>query len=461
MRVMHVSLGLPPLRTGGMTRYCTELALAQVAHGDEVALLYPGRFLLGGTRVVTSNWNGIRTYEIVNPLPVSLVYGVAEPERFTRPCGDPGAYACLLDGFAPEVIHVHCFQGIHREFFQLAKERGIPLLFTTHDYYPVCPRCTLITSSGNECDSCGSAVSCAACNEGSGMTFTRSLIMQSRAYALLKSSRLVAVVGRYVKTRMSRAVSRTAEGVSEKDASVGEDASTYERMLAYNRSIFGLFDLILANSRPTEQMYRKWFPDAAYVYLPITHAGLVRQERVSERGAEGRTLKVAYFGGEKHYKGFDTLLDAVRILEGRGVSIELNLYGDDYVHCELPSSATARGRLPPDAISAAVRENSVVCVPSRYHETFGFVVLESLCEGVPVICSNAVGASDLVPNDLRFDSGNSESLAQTIEGLLEKGPVAASIPDEYPLSMTNQVLSIERLIQSRFLSDGSDEDATR
>lgn len=449
MRVMHVSLGLPPLRTGGMTRYCTELSLAQVEHGDEVALLYPGRFLPGRTRIAGSTWKGIRTFEVINPLPVPLVYGIAEPDRFTKSCDNPTAYEWLLDEFRPDAIHVHCYQGIHREFFDRAKEKHVPLLFTTHDYYPMCPRCTLITSTGDECERCGSAEACAACNVDSGMTVAKSVIMQSRVYARLKESRLVADIGRRVKRDMSHAASGESDKRGEKSLPEEEYVKDYERLLEYNRSIFSRFDLVLTNSRLTEEVYRKSFQGVACERLPITHAGLSRSRRVLKRRESEHPLKIAYFGGEKRYKGFDTLMDAADILARRGVCVELRLYGDDYMHCELPPTAAAKGKVPQDGISRVIRESDVVCVPSRCRETFGFVVLESLCEGVPVICSDVVGASDLVPEGLKFKAGNSESLANHIEAMANGNMNCVAVSEDYPLSMRAQVELLERYYRVR------------
>ena len=44
MRVLHLSLGLPPFRTGGLNRYCADLMQQQVEDGQDVLLLYPGEF---------------------------------------------------------------------------------------------------------------------------------------------------------------------------------------------------------------------------------------------------------------------------------------------------------------------------------------------------------------------------------------------------------------------------------
>ena len=43
MRILHYSLGFPPYRTGGLTKFCLDLMIEQKNEGDEVALLWPGQ----------------------------------------------------------------------------------------------------------------------------------------------------------------------------------------------------------------------------------------------------------------------------------------------------------------------------------------------------------------------------------------------------------------------------------
>ena len=38
MRILHLSLGLPPFRTGGLNRYCADLMQQQVEDGQDVLL---------------------------------------------------------------------------------------------------------------------------------------------------------------------------------------------------------------------------------------------------------------------------------------------------------------------------------------------------------------------------------------------------------------------------------------
>lgn len=111
-----MSLGLPPLRTGGLTRYCTELMDAQDDFGYEIALLYPGRFLPGKTRIKAKKLDNLIAFEVVNPLPVPLTYGVAEPKAFMASCDNPDAYKSCIEIFSPDIIHIHSFRVFIKNF---------------------------------------------------------------------------------------------------------------------------------------------------------------------------------------------------------------------------------------------------------------------------------------------------------------------------------------------------------
>lgn len=435
MRVLHVSLGLPPYRTGGLTRYCSDLCCAQAAEGDEVILLYPGRFLPGRTRVRESRpWNGVRVFELINPLPVALTFGVSEPDAFiSPPRGGRVVFEHFLGSFGPDVIHVHSFMGVHREFFQVARYMGVPMVFSTHDYYPICPRATLVDLVGDVC-SCGpSAGACASCCSCGGMTFGKSVIMQTGMYRALKDISAIESARALVKGRMRRRGLERSLHPADEPAVRG-----YSRLLQYNRSIFGLFDLVLANSPTAEGIYRRYFPEARYRLCRISHSGLRRSGVIRPRSVH-EPARIGYFGGRRAYKGYDTLIEASRVLHDWGMEFELLLYGDNYGDVSGIPSARACGPVPPSEMGVALRGLDIVVVPSRCQETFGFVVLEALCEGIPVVCSDMVGANVLVGDGSVFPAGDGLALASLIMKALLSPNEPSTVPDDYPLSMIEQV----------------------
>lgn len=64
-------------------------------------------------------------------------------------------FAALLDKVRPDIIHLQNFRR-HLTFSILgpARQRGIPVVFTAHDYDPVCPN-SLLFAGGVICERCG------------------------------------------------------------------------------------------------------------------------------------------------------------------------------------------------------------------------------------------------------------------------------------------------------------------
>ncbi|MDN0055205.1 glycosyltransferase [Collinsella ihumii] len=440
MNVLHVSLGLPPLRTGGLTRYCIELMEAQFAAGVRVSLLFPGRFLPGNVRIRYGTWRGVETCELINPLPVALTYGIAEPNAFTMPCSNVRAFEQLLKRLEPDMVHVHSFMGIYKEFFQIVKAASVPMVFTTHDYYPLCPRCTFIDGTGLNCVKGASALSCSVCCRG-GMTLNMSMVMQSHIYSALKSSKIFKLLSSVVRGGMTYKTQSASNILVN-----AEEANSYQYLLDYNKTIFELFNLILANSSMSESVYRSIFPKMKYELVHISHAGLTRDFKPARRRGAKEPLVIGYFGGNKEYKGYETLTAAARMLHEAGANFELHLFGDDYPNLSVPE-ARSFGRVAPNNIRGIMRGLDVVVVPSIYRETFGFTVLESICEGVPVLCSDAVGASELIDSKCIFPAGDSLSLAEKLQQAARLGIARTSIPSDYPLGMDEQVNIINTIYE--------------
>lgn len=445
MKILHVSIGLPPLRTGGLTRYCTELMEAQAVAGDEVCLLYPGHFLPGAMRIERRKWKRITTYELVNPLPVALTYGVVNPADYMLPC-DKYVYQDFLGAVRPDIVHVHSTMGIHREFFEIAKEMGIPLVYTTHDYYLMCPRCTFVDNRGLPCARGASAATCARCNMASGMTLNKSRVMQSHMYARLKNSKVAHMVGTVVKRRMNYDGHKKVKlGTTEVSHINLKTQEAYSSLLSYNISIAKLFDIYICNSTNTQARFQSFMPKSKMLYFPITHSGLTPSGMSCKTFSIEKPIKIGYFGGYKVYKGFNVLIDAISLLKSAHVNYELHLYGGNYPAIYKSSNCIIEGIVKPSQMQAVISNLDLIIVPSICPETFGFVVLEAICTGVPVVCSDIVGASDLVTPECTFEKGNSEELFECIMHLYKPEGISIGLPDDYPISMDEQVQGLAHI----------------
>ena len=195
MRILHYSLGFPPFRTGGLTKFCMDLMLEQIREGHDVSLLWPGEIRLINKKTIVKNRGfeqvdqyQIGSFEVINPIPVSYDEGISDIALFTKD-GDKKAYSDFLDTYRPDVIHLHTFMGLHRSFISSAKEKGIRLVFTTHDFFPICPKVTLFRN-GTICSDAFGCESCPMCNS-TALSLKKMQILQSPIYRTVKDSSVV------------------------------------------------------------------------------------------------------------------------------------------------------------------------------------------------------------------------------------------------------------------------------
>jgi len=130
--VLHAS---PFSRTpGGVEHHVRDLIRALAV--PRAVLLYPVESSLEIAEVMDGN------------LEAPLVYGIplgAMPERFCQE--HDGALAALsevLDLFHVGWVHVHHLMFLPLSAGRLLRERGVPYLFTVHDFYPACPSFNLL-----------------------------------------------------------------------------------------------------------------------------------------------------------------------------------------------------------------------------------------------------------------------------------------------------------------------------
>lgn len=167
MHILHYTLGFPPYRSGGLVKYANDLMQAQYELGHKVVALYPGGTSLfsRSCHIKANGKHGnIHIYEIDNPLPVPLMYGLKDVNSIVDEKNiDTYSLKDLLDDIRPDVVHLHTLMGLPLQFIKIIKERGIKIVFTSHDYYGLCLKVNFIDESGGVCDG-GNPEKCEKCN---------------------------------------------------------------------------------------------------------------------------------------------------------------------------------------------------------------------------------------------------------------------------------------------------------
>jgi len=370
--------------------YCIDLMKTQLDQGCQVGLLWPGRMSFGNNGYVSIHKsifeNQIPSYEIINPLPVPLDEGVNNINAYTKPC-DAKVYRDFLLWLKPDAIHIHTLMGLHKEFIDAAKNLAIRTVYTTHDYYGLCPKVTLFKDN-HTCDEDSACCECVLCNQ-TALSISKVRILQSGIYRRCKDLKLVKSI---------REIHR--EGFFDKSTNIGAikvnrnrtEASDYQRLREYYLLILSKIDIIHFNSEVSKKIFSRFItPDKSFV-INISHRGIADHRVIKE--IDDKMLKITYLGPAKPYKGFGILVQVLDEIWDLGYqSFALNLFCKTNIHA--PYFKMKNG-FQQSELPNIFKNTDVLIAPSIWYETFGFTVLEALSYGVPVLVSDNVGAKDLL-----------------------------------------------------------------
>ena len=304
-----------------------------------------------------------------------------------------------LAQLAPDLLHLIGGYLMSGSTLRVAGDLGIGTVITLTDFWPLCPRITLLRSNGRLCTPPFDAVTCARC--------------------LGEERRRYRIPGRIAPALMD-ALWRMRHGqiaqIEARMAFVRETLNRADAVISPSRFLGDLFvEAGVAPGRIIFSRQGRDFPNLTPEVLKKTPAA---------------HLRIGHLGQIAPHKGVHTLFEAVRKLPG--AALEVRAYGDvgrfpDYtrhlrhIACQ-DSRLNLAGVYDRMEVSRILQGLDVVVVPSVWYENSPNTILEAFAHRTPVIASNLGGMAELVrngENGLLFKSGDADSLAQQLQRLLD------------------------------------------
>lgn len=412
MRILHYALGFPPYRSGGLTKCCVDLMVQQAKEGHEVAMLWPGKMGIVKKKTevkrqkdVCVKEQNLQSFEVINPLPVPFDEGIADVPAFTANAGAT-AYGAFLDAFLPDIVHVHTLMGLHKSFLQATKNRKIRLVFTAHDFFPICPKVTMFRH-GAICSNVKNYEACGVCN-ATALDLKKIHILQSPIYRYLKD---LSVVKKLRKKHRDDYLSEAT--VDDSVIPVGS-VEDYRKLRNYYYSLLKLMDMIHYNSSVTRSVYESVFDLPQHCLVAITHADINDNRRIKEF-SDGR-LHIRYLGPQSGSKGYFLLKKALDQLWEKEKEFCLDVH---FRPIEMAPYIEVHPRYAYGELETIFEQTDILVTPSIWFETFGFTVLEALSYGVPVVISGTVGAKDILADGagIIVDDITSDRLCNVLKNL--------------------------------------------
>lgn len=396
---------------GGMIKYALDLVRGEIKEGHTVIMLVPGHFTClhnNQIKIAKSKWNGKECYRVINSLPVSGGMGVQDVSELIRR-GDVETYIRFLEMIKPEIIHIHSFMGLHISFLKAAFQFRIPIVYTTHDYYGICPKATLLKAvrqctitDGTQCHECINIF-----YSTNKLKWQQSvlyeLLKRNSVYHFLEYSSRLAPIKRYLKLLLKR----------NKQIMIQKMDVEYKKAHCYYNEMFGYVTRFHFNSSQSKEIFTRYLGNISGDIVSISDRNIADRRRKRDFG---KVLHIGFIGRGDH-KGFHIIKEVLDSLYKRGMQdIMCHIYFNPKE--KLPPCFISHKPYKEEDMGQVYNKIDLLLLPSLWKETYGLVVLEALSYGVPVIISQNVGAKELLerePGIGMIVQAEKESLQKVLE----------------------------------------------
>jgi len=422
MKILQVIHGYPPRYNAGSEIYTQSIAQGLARRGHQVTIL-------------TREEDPLRPdYEVrterdpdVPEIRLSVVNMPRSRDRFRHAELDR-IFASLLHESKPDVVHIGHLNHLSTGVVEEAHRAGVPIVFTLHDFWLMCPRGQFIQYGVEKSDPW------AFCDGQNDMKCA------TKCYA-----------------------SRYESGLPSWE---GEDIDYWRtwvgRRMTETRQVASCVRLFIAPSRTLQGRFQNEFaiPAEKLVYLDygFNLSRLGPRRRIVEKD-----FVFGYIGTHKPAKGVHLLVDAAASLSGR---YRVRIWGaptpdvtpalKDRVR-RLPTETCERiewmGEYAPDRIVQDVFDRvDAIVVPSIWLENSPLVIHEAQQARLPVIASNLGGMAEYVRNEVNglvFTPRDAGSLAAAMQRLVDEPGLAGKLGSRgYLYSMTGGIPGLEEHLSS-------------
>lgn len=435
MKVLHIGHGFMPWRRGGSLEYVEDLMDIQSKKGLDVYYFFSGRVypIVSGPKLIRWKKSKIKMFEVINsPLIPIEASGIKNPELYLNKQDIEEIYVEILEEIRPDLVHFQELIALPSSLIKITKKYGIPIVFNLHDYSLLCPTIKLYRYDNINCKNKTIGQDCVICCENAG-TNNNVLTRMTIAYSLEKLHLPIYTIFSIFKKiyKLYKNLKVDTSNKYEKNSLKDDQlAKLYQNRRDENIKTLKDIDVLIAHSRKAKEIYEQFLNTNNIITL---HPAVKHLELISPKHIENIKYPINFFtlnGCSSIEKGAEIICNALKILQTKGLDkyFNLHIYGSiheksgDYLLKH--ANVYYHGSYKLEDLDELLRTADVGIVPSVWEEIYGFVGIEFLKKGIPIISNNKGGMPDYTVNDLSGwinESSSSEELADLME-LIIKNP---------------------------------------
>lgn len=341
---------------GGGTILPRQIAKALVRRGHRVTVVYtpsqtrpdkPSYFL------ESSEEDGVQLFAIYNR--PAIFYDIEHPEREADDPHMRRLLAQMVTELRPDIVHYHSLLNFSTGIAEVVKQAGVPSVFTSHNYWPLCPRMYLFQDDLTLCSG--------PSEDGSKCAICVGRADQTGGYGL-RAEHGRQMLNRWVDRHLA-----VSSRVKELYAQNGHDPERIKVLQQQPETVEWLWEKV-GSLRPLQ-------------------------------GTLDRPLKVGFIGSFLPQKGVHVLVRALQSftpdqIEGHFFGSGPKAYEDMLRELDTQRLVKFHGRYQVEQLPELLKQVDVVVIPSIWEDCAPLVVAEALAARCPVIGSRIGGIPDFI-----------------------------------------------------------------
>lgn len=308
------------------------------------------------------------------------------------------AFKTLIEEFKPDIIHFQHLINLSTNLVNIAYQAKIPMVFTTHDYWLLCPKAHLIDNNLNACMTINNKSKCIKCLWSSRIyRFTKIKLSQPKTYIELPKNLIKIVLNPLTLLHTILYVS-------------------YIRPKAI-QEIIEKIDIIITPSHPLyDKLVERGVPEDKMACLDLGITGTV-SEHIQK--TPSKQLRFAFIGLIAPSKGIQVLIEAFNHIENATLDIHGPL-GEDrrkYMKLIKNENIKLKGEFKHEEVQKVFSNIDILIIPSVCMENSPLTIREAFATKTPVIASNIGGLPEMVQDGktgLIFEVGDAKDLFEKI-----------------------------------------------